>query len=104
MNLSFLTPTLLVLLTVIYGFLIMRVSFLWAFIPAVIVAHRIGILLHEYIHGIPFRRYRSNNNVVTFYDGLLLTFGVMEVFRATHLAHHRWLNTPLDPALQSDTR
>jgi fatty acid desaturase len=28
----------------------------------------------------------------------------MEVFRGTHLAHHRWLNTSLDPARESDGR
>ena len=26
-------------------------------------------------------------------DGLTLMFGTLELFRGTHLSHHRWLNT-----------
>jgi fatty acid desaturase len=72
-----------------------------AVIPGALLHHRIGILVHEYIHGIPFRRYRNNLVVTTFYDGLLLSFGFVELFRATHLAHHKWLNTERDPAHQT---
>ena len=71
------------------------------FFPCVIVGHRVGVLLHEYMHGIPFRSYRHNLWVVSFYDGMLLFFGLLELFRGTHLAHHKWLNTERDPAFQS---
>lgn len=72
-----------------------------ALLPCALLHHRIGILVHEYIHGIPFRRYRYNLAVVNLFDGLLLAFGFLELFRATHLAHHKWLNTERDPAYQS---
>jgi fatty acid desaturase len=98
------TPMMLVALTVVYVLLLLRAPFWIAFVPGVIVAHRIGVLLHEFIHGIPFRRYVDNHNVVTFFDGYMLMWGTMEVFRGTHLAHHRWLNTDLDPARESDGR
>ncbi len=98
------TPGLLFTLACIYAWLLFRVPILYAFIPCVITAHRIGILLHEFIHGIPFRRYRWNHNIVTLFDGLLLLWGAMEVFRGTHLAHHKWLNSPLDPARESEGR
>lgn len=88
----------LLLLVAAYGWLLVAASFWVAFVPAVIVAHRIGTLLHEYIHGIPFRRYRDNHAVVTAVDGLLLTFGAMEMFRVDHLQHHKWLNTDHDHA------
>ncbi|MBL8817939.1 MAG: fatty acid desaturase [Planctomyces sp.] len=72
---------------------------LWLmFIPGTLLAHRIGILLHEYLHGIPFRNYRSNLAVYGFFDGTMLMFGLMELFRGTHLTHHRWLNAPGDNA------
>jgi fatty acid desaturase len=67
-----------------------------AAIPGVLLTHRIGVMLHEYIHGIPFRRYANCLRVLAFYDGLMLMFGLLELFRATHLSHHRWLNTPGD--------
>lgn len=35
------------------------------------------------------------------WDGLLLTFGLADLFRGTHLAHHRWINTERDPAYES---
>lgn len=88
----------LLLLVGAYGWLLVAVPFWVAFVPAVIVAHRIGTLLHEYIHGIPFRRYRDNHAIVTAVDGLLLTFGAMEMFRVDHLQHHKWLNTDHDHA------
>lgn len=72
-----------------------------AFLPCALLHHRIGILVHEYIHGIPFRRYRDNLVVTTLYDGMLLSFGFVELFRATHLAHHKWLNSERDPAHQA---
>lgn len=71
-----------------------------ALVPCALLHHRIGILVHEYIHGIPFRRYRHNLAVVSLFDGLVLGFGFLELFRATHLTHHRWLNTERDPAHQ----
>jgi len=74
-----------------------------AVVPCALLHHRIGILVHEYIHGIPFHHYRNNLLVTTAYDGLLLSFGFVELFRATHLAHHRWLNTEADPARQAAT-
>lgn len=98
------TPLALFVLTSVYGLLLLRAPFWLAFLPCVIVAHRIGILLHEFIHGIPFRRYLHNHNLVTLFDGGMLMWGTMEVFRGTHLAHHRWLNTDLDPARESDRR
>jgi fatty acid desaturase len=73
-----------------------------AIVPCALIHHRIGILLHEYVHGIPFRRYRRNTVVLSLLDGLLLSFGMLEVFRATHLAHHRWLNTDKDPVMQAE--
>jgi fatty acid desaturase len=53
-------------------------------------------MMHEYIHGIPFRRYANCLRVLAFYDGMTLMFGLLELFRATHLSHHRWLNSPGD--------
>jgi fatty acid desaturase len=71
---------------------------LWAvIIPFVAIHHRIGILLHEYMHGIPFRSYKNSVLVFSAVNGLLITFGFLEVFRGNHLAHHRWLNTEKDP-------
>lgn len=72
-----------------------------AFVPGVLLAHRIGILLHEYLHGIPFRNYRDNLAVYGFFDGAMLMFGLMELFRGTHLTHHRWLNADGDNAVRS---
>lgn len=88
----------LLLLALALFALLLGLPFWLAFVPCAIIQHRIGVLLHEYIHGIPFRRYRSNLRVLTFFDGLLLTFGLFELFRGTHLEHHRWLNTERDPA------
>ncbi len=72
-----------------------------AFVPGVVIAHRIGVLLHEYLHGIPFRNYRDNLAVYGFFDGATLMFGLMELFRGTHLTHHRWLNADGDNAMRS---
>jgi fatty acid desaturase len=88
----------LILLTVAMFALLLRLPLWAAFVPCAIIQHRIGVLLHEYIHGIPFARYRTNLLVLSLFDGLLLTFGFTELFRGTHLAHHRWLNTDRDPA------
>jgi len=74
-----------------------------AFVPGVLLAHRIGVLLHEYLHGIPFRNYRNNLAVYGFFDGAMLMFGLMELFRGTHLTHHRWLNAVGDNAVRSAT-
>jgi fatty acid desaturase len=65
------------------------------------IHHRIGIVLHEYMHGIPLRRYADNLAVFSAVNGLLATFGLLEVFRGNHLAHHRWLNTDKDPGYWS---
>ena len=93
-----LTHGCLIVLTLVYYGLVLFVPFWIAFIPLVILTHRIGTLLHEYIHGIPFRRYTRNHAVVTFYDGFMLMFGTLEMFRVSHLRHHRWLNTDNDEA------
>src|SRR5687768_7663961 len=95
---SLLTHSSLTLLTIAMFTLLLRMPFWLAFLPCALIQHRIGVLLHEYIHGIPFRRYRLNLRVLSFFDGLLLMFGLTELFRGTHLAHHRWLNTKGDPA------
>jgi fatty acid desaturase len=92
----------LALLTVLLFTILLRVPFWLAFFPSAIVHHRIGVLLHEYIHGIPSRRYRMNLLVLSFFDGLLMMFGLTELFRGTHLAHHRWLNTERDPAFGAE--
>ena len=89
----------LVLLTLTEFFLLLRAPFWLAFIPCALIHHRIGVLLHEYIHGIPFARYRHNLWVLSAFDGLMLMFGSLDLFRGTHLAHHRWLNTENDPAV-----
>jgi fatty acid desaturase len=91
----------LVASTVALFALLLGAPFWLALVPCAILEHRIGILIHEYIHGIPFRRHRWNTNVITVLDGLLLCFGLLEVFRNSHLAHHRRLNTEQDPAWSS---
>lgn len=95
---SLLTHGSLLLLTGSMLALLLTLPFWLAFLPCALIQHRIGVLLHEYIHGIPFRRYRSNLRVLSAFDGLLLMFGLLELFRGTHLSHHRWLNTERDPA------
>lgn len=87
-------------MTAAYFTLLLRAPFWMAFIPGVLLAHRIGVMLHEYIHGIPFRRYRDCHAVVTLFDGLLLMFGFLELFRGTHLSHHAWLNREGDSGYQ----
>jgi fatty acid desaturase len=99
---AWLTHVSLAVLTALLFALLLRVRFWIAFVPCAIVQHRIGVLLHEYIHGIPLRRYKANLRVLSFYEGLLLTFGLGELFRGTHLAHHRWLNTERDPAFGAE--
>lgn len=69
--------------------------------PCILIHHRVGILLHEYMHGTPFRRYKHNLWLLSIFNSLILTFGFQEVFRGTHLEHHRWLNTPQDPSYWS---
>jgi fatty acid desaturase len=88
-------------LTALLFALLLTVPFWVALIPGVMIAHRIGILLHEYFHGIPFRRYRNNLAVLSGFEGLLLLFGLLELIRGLHLAHHRWLNSDLDPAKET---
>jgi fatty acid desaturase len=88
----------LIALTAAFFALLLRLPFVIAFVPCAILQHRIGVLLHEYIHGIPFVRYRHNLRVLTVFDALFLMFGLLDLFRGTHLAHHRWLNTERDPA------
>jgi fatty acid desaturase len=81
--------------------LLLRVPFAYAFVPAVLLTHRIGVMMHEYIHGIPFRRYANCLRVLAFFDGIMLMFGLLELFRATHLSHHRWLNGEGDSAFDN---
>jgi fatty acid desaturase len=99
-----LTHGCLVCFTGAYFALILLVPFWIAFLPAVVLTHRIGTLLHEYIHGIPFRRYSRNHAVVTFFDGFMLMFGTLEMFRVSHLRHHRWLNTDHDEASEKSAK
>jgi fatty acid desaturase len=75
-----------------------------AALPCLLLHHRIGVLAHEYIHGIPFRRRRGNLLVIGVLEPIAQTFGLLELFRGTHLAHHRWLNTERDPAFQTAQR
>ena len=89
--------TLLAVTGLFYG-LLSRLPFWIAFVPCVFLAHRVGILVHEYIHGAPFARYRHSHAVVTLWDGLMMTFGLLEVARGMHLTHHRWLNVPAPDA------
>lgn len=98
---ALITHACLALLTAAMFALLWWTPLAFAILPCAVLHHRIGILVHEYIHGIPFHGYRRNLAVVTFYDGLLLSFGFLELFRATHLAHHRWLNSRRDPAHQA---
>jgi fatty acid desaturase len=77
--------------------LILRTPLFVALIPCVMIQHRIGILLHDYVHGIPCRHYRNSLLILGLLDPLLLYFGAVEIFRGTHLAHHRWMNTEKDP-------
>ena len=93
----------LVLLTVAEFTLLLRFPFWFAFLPCAVIHHRIGVLLHEYVHGIPCVRYRDNLRVLSFFDGFMLMFGTLDLFRGTHLAHHRWLNTEKDPAFTERT-
>lgn len=88
----------LVLMTLAYFTTLLYVPFGIALLPAVVFAHRVGTLLHEYMHGIPFRRYRDNHAVVTLFDGVMLMFGTLEMFRVSHLQHHRWVNSERDSA------
>jgi fatty acid desaturase len=93
-----LTHASLFVLTVAFFALLVPLPFWVAMVPCAILQHRIGVLLHEYIHGIPFARYRHNLWVLTAFDSAFLMFGLLDLFRGTHLAHHRWLNTEKDPA------
>lgn len=96
-----LTHASLLLLTVAQLALLLYAPLWLVLVPCVLIEHRMGILLHDYIHGIPFKNQRYNRAVITFYDGLMLGFGLLEFFRTSHLHHHRWLNTERDPAHQT---
>jgi fatty acid desaturase len=98
---AYLTHGWLIGLTAVLFALLLAVPWWLAIVPAILIQNRVGILLHEYIHGIPFRRHRSNIAVLVVFDGLMMCGGLLELFRVTHLAHHRWLNGPGDPAHQS---
>ena len=93
--------SLVVLTALLFALLLAGAPFWLVFFPCALAHHRIGVLLHEYIHGIPCRHYRANLRILNAYDGLLLMFGMTELFRGTHLAHHRWLNTERDPAFEA---
>ncbi len=94
----------LVAMTAAFFALLLYTPYWVAFLPCVLLGHRIGVLLHEYFHGIPFRKYSHNLVVATLWDAILLFFGMLEFFRGTHLAHHRWLNTDNDSARESAER
>jgi len=98
----FITHAALTALTAALFVLLMRLPLWIAFVPCALIEHRIGVLLHEYIHGIALRKYQHNLWVLSAYEGVLLTFGLGELFRGTHLAHHRWLNTDRDPAFAAE--
>jgi fatty acid desaturase len=100
----FVTHASLLTLTAALFALLLRAPPLLALVPCVLLTNRIGALLHEYIHCIPFRRARNNHAVLTLFEGVMLTFGVLELFRSTHLAHHRWVNTQKDPAYGAAVR
>ena len=89
-----LTHASILLMTALYYGLLLRLPLWAAFVPGVFLVHRIGVMLHEYFHGIAFDRYRHNHAVVTLWDGIMMTFGVLEVVRGMHLSHHKWLNVP----------
>jgi len=85
-----------IVLSVALFWMLLTTPFWIAFVPGVILAHRLGVMMHEYIHGIPFRKYSHGLTVLSLYDGATLMFGLLELFRSTHLSHHRWLNSPGD--------
>ncbi|MDA1102253.1 MAG: fatty acid desaturase [Gemmatimonadetes bacterium] len=89
---AFLTHASLLGLTAFYFVLLVRLPFWAAFIPCVVLVHRIGIMIHEYFHGITLKTYRDNLAVVTLWDGIMMTYGMLEVVRGAHLAHHKWTN------------
>jgi fatty acid desaturase len=99
---ALLTHGSIALLIVAFYVLLLTGRFWLVCLPCALVQHRIGVLLHEYIHGIPCRRYRTNLRIISVVDGLMLMFGLTELFRGTHLAHHRWLNTERDPAFTAE--
>lgn len=101
---AWITHIALLLLTMAFYGLLLGAPYWIAFLPCVLLGHRIGVLLHEYFHGIPFRKYSHNLVVASIWDALLLFFGMLELFRGTHLAHHRWLNTEQDSARESYER
>jgi fatty acid desaturase len=84
------------MLTVAMFSLLLLTPFWVAAVPGVILNHRIGVMMHEYIHGIPFRKYSHCLAVLLFFDGFTFMFGLLELFRGTHLSHHRWLNSTGD--------
>ena len=90
-----------IVLSVAMMALLIYAPFWIAAVPGVILAHRIGVMMHEYIHGIPFRKYSHCLAVLSFVDGFTLMFGTLELFRGTHLAHHRWLNSTGDSGYDS---
>lgn len=98
---ALLTHGSIVLLTAVFFVMLLSGPLWLVFLPCAMVQHRIGVLLHEYIHGIPCRKYRTNLRVLMFFDSVMLMFGLTELFRGTHLAHHRWLNTEKDPAFSA---
>ena len=99
---AWLTHGSLLALTALYAWILLALPFWVALLPGVLVGHRIGVLLHEYLHGTAFRHYRHNLDVFTLWDGLMLLFGGFEIFRASHLAHHRHLNTPQEELIPRD--
>jgi len=66
-----LTHASLIALTATLFALLWYLPFWLAFVPGVLLTHRIGVLLHEYLHGIPFRRYRDKPRRVWFVRRLI---------------------------------
>lgn len=80
--------SLIALTATLFG-LLWFIPFWLAFVPGVLFVHRMGVLLHEYLHGIPFRRYRDNLAVYGFFDGLMLMFNLNR-----HVHHHEDVRCP----------
>lgn len=58
--------------------------------------HALGILMHDGAHYRLLRSRRMNNLVSDWFLGFPLVIST-SLYRATHFAHHRWVNTDKDP-------
>ena len=90
-----------VLLAIWYGcaLLAIRIDSLWVRLPCWIVVgftlHGIAVFMHEGAHRTLFRSLWPNR-IVGFLCGLPVFFACSS-YRATHLLHHRYENSALDP-------